>query len=421
MTDVKQELPLITDERNALCRLWTIPTIGNMRPTTADELERAGFCRTEERDAAIKRAETAEFDAKAWKDCEAVAHQQNDELRALVTRMSPDALRALDNGAPLPESGWFEERCGGRLHVFDVVTQDHLAENEKLTEQLTTVKAQLDLANMLAKKCAATMAENEKLRGELANARVDIELQRSSAKTFQGLLAAAERRESSIAEKTAREQREACLLRLKRWGDNDAGLPQSIDDVIGQTPLVTDAPSKPYREHARILGQLGMYAIRTDKSADAIAREIASWPKETDTGDVKCGRCKRPLNCHLWLGGTEPKYCDAFGRFVFDPAPPPPESPAAWQRCCVTGKVLEPGMWVASESFPGPRRIKLIHDGIHLHEHYGSSYWSNGRGGQSHGSAVIPGSPHLRIVDPPESPAEPRCKHGAPNCGGHDD
>lgn len=68
-----------------------------------------------------------------------------ESLETLLSRISPGALRALDAGKPLPESGWYEiSEHGAQTHVYAVWSPEAWKETEELradVERLRNVLA----------------------------------------------------------------------------------------------------------------------------------------------------------------------------------------------------------------------------------------------------------------------------------------
>jgi len=84
---------------------------------------------------------------------------------------------------------------------------------------------------------------------------------------------------------------------------------ESVREAILDVPLVTAEATerKPYREHARLLGILGMRAIRTEENADAIAAQLDRW----DAKPAEQGELPRSVHLRSRLPGKIKPACEA--------------------------------------------------------------------------------------------------------------
>lgn len=128
---------------------------------------------------------------------------------------------------------------------------------EKRAEELDRVGTQgWDIAKQLG-------AENKKLRGELAAREEEVRVQHSDAEDFRRMANAARRELATIAEKTAREQRESDKVFVTEWLEGEIHLPSKVNfanEAITYAPLVTDAPSKVERKACSRCGGSGQVA-----------------------------------------------------------------------------------------------------------------------------------------------------------------
>lgn len=266
-----------------------------------------------------------------------------------------------------------------QAHTEEVEYVNRLrAENEKLRKDQETRESQLkrrqDDAEKYAERNDLLRRENEKLRGSLA---AEQDCAKDLLETCGDLgrekdLLRNELR--TIAEKTAREQREACALAFKHPPYPNDFQERWAREIVRAAPLVTDAPSKAGRKTVSALGPFGPLGMVIG-DPDAIAREIAAWPEEasvTTDGHCKCGlhairagitgivwywsrhtreECLLQLpNERCWCGRLRSEHQDEHGHASSPPAEPAAEAIDEW----TDAKLID---WLDGDCTPLVRKL----------------------------------------------------------------
>lgn len=269
MTGVKQELP----------DGWELTPLGHAL--------RAAMIAGAERDAAVKRAEEASNDCGWLRITVKELRAENEKLKKRAEGENSERLRLdklymtlLAEHDELRAELAKVENAGA---VYEDAAKILRAENEKLRGELEEANARAERAELRHERCVAVSdkayAELEKLRGELAETKEDhaahVERLKSTIAHAQRHIDQLERECATIAEKTARGQREACAKRFGTWvqgiesailamplatgtsnesAEEELQWKQVARRASRQTPrepLVTDAPSKPEQKQCQ--------------------------------------------------------------------------------------------------------------------------------------------------------------------------